>query len=173
MPLQRSGAISLNDVNLECGFSGTATIGLNDSRPRTLTSKASGQISLNDCYGCMYMTEGTYAVYTYYGTPLGYYYGYFSGATGSLGRDTFPGGQTVYYCMDDTTYGGFTLSIVGFAADPGQTGFWSTLQRGTGTTINSAGATTYIYSGGQAIWLFSGAYIGAAGGGATAGYKWT
>jgi hypothetical protein len=51
MALQTSGQISMNDINVELGNSGTAQISLNDAAVRTLLQKASGQISLADAYG--------------------------------------------------------------------------------------------------------------------------
>ena len=51
MALQTSGQISLNDVNVELGSSGTAQIGLGDTAVRDMFGVASGQISLSDGYG--------------------------------------------------------------------------------------------------------------------------
>lgn len=51
MALPASGAISMNDVNVELGLSGTAQISLNDSAVRTLFAVASGAISMNDGHG--------------------------------------------------------------------------------------------------------------------------
>lgn len=51
MPLQTSGQISLNDVNVELGNSGTAQIGLGDTAVRDMFGVSSGQISLSNGYG--------------------------------------------------------------------------------------------------------------------------
>lgn len=51
MTLQASGAISLNQVNVELKLSGTAKISLNDAAVRKLLGKASGVISMSDAYG--------------------------------------------------------------------------------------------------------------------------
>ena len=51
MALPSSGAISLNDVNVELGLSGTAQISLNDSVVRALFGVGSGAISMSDGYG--------------------------------------------------------------------------------------------------------------------------
>jgi len=51
MALQSSGQISLNDVNVELGNSGTAQIGLGDSAVRDLFDVASGEIEMSDGYG--------------------------------------------------------------------------------------------------------------------------
>ena len=50
MALPSSGAISLNDVNVELGLSGTAQISLNDAVVRTLFIRSSGSISMSDGY---------------------------------------------------------------------------------------------------------------------------
>jgi hypothetical protein len=51
MTLPASGPISLYDVNIELGVSGTATRSLNDSTTRTLFGVGSGTISLSNGYG--------------------------------------------------------------------------------------------------------------------------
>jgi hypothetical protein len=52
MPLPSSGSISLNQVNVELGRSGTQTISMNDSAVRTLFGVgASGVISMSQGYG--------------------------------------------------------------------------------------------------------------------------
>jgi len=51
MALPSSGQISLNQVNVELGNSGTAQIGMNDSAVRSLFGVASGQIKMSDGYG--------------------------------------------------------------------------------------------------------------------------
>ena len=51
MALQTSGAISLNNVNVELGNSGTAQIDMNSSAVRDLFGVASGEIGMDDGYG--------------------------------------------------------------------------------------------------------------------------
>ena len=51
MTLPSSGPISMYDVNIELGYSGTVQISLNDAAVRSLFGVASGQISLSDGYG--------------------------------------------------------------------------------------------------------------------------
>jgi len=51
MTLPASGAISLNDVNVELDLSATAQIGMNDSAVRDLFDVPSGAISMSDGYG--------------------------------------------------------------------------------------------------------------------------
>ena len=59
MTLQASGVISMSDVNIELGASGSTGRSLNDTSVRTLFAKPSGTISLNDGYG---KSNRTYAV---------------------------------------------------------------------------------------------------------------
>lgn len=51
MTLPASGPISLNNVNVELGLSGTTSINMNQASVRTLFGKASGAISMSDGYG--------------------------------------------------------------------------------------------------------------------------
>lgn len=51
MTLPASGPISLNNVNVELGLSGTTSINMNQSSVRTLFGKPSGAISMSDGYG--------------------------------------------------------------------------------------------------------------------------
>ena len=51
MPLPASGQITLNQVNVELGISGTTQRGLGDSTTRTLFDVASGQIAMSNGYG--------------------------------------------------------------------------------------------------------------------------
>lgn len=57
MALQSSGAISLNNVNVELGISGTATITMNDTAVRALAGIASGQIRMSDFYGKAFLVD--------------------------------------------------------------------------------------------------------------------
>ena len=51
MALPSSGAISLNNVNVELGLTATAQISMNDAAVRTLFGVASGAIGMNNGYG--------------------------------------------------------------------------------------------------------------------------
>lgn len=51
MPLQSSGAISLNDIHVEAGGTSGTTVSLNDSDIRSLGGVASGAIDFADFYG--------------------------------------------------------------------------------------------------------------------------
>jgi len=65
MALPSSGAISLNQVNVELGNSGTAYINLNDAVVRALFGKASGAISMSDGHGKSNAFSATRAVFNY------------------------------------------------------------------------------------------------------------
>jgi hypothetical protein len=61
MALQSSGAISANNINVELGYSGTATITLNDTAARTLAGISSGAIAFSDFYGKSFGTDYWFA----------------------------------------------------------------------------------------------------------------
>ena len=74
MTLPASGAISLNNVNVELGLTATAQIGLNDAAVRDLFGVASGVITMADGYGKLHgmvatggtiTTDGDYKVHTF------------------------------------------------------------------------------------------------------------
>jgi hypothetical protein len=70
MALVASGAIALSDVNVELGFSSTATIALNDAAVRTLFGIASGAISMSDGYSkanTLGYVEDVFSTYNYTG----------------------------------------------------------------------------------------------------------
>jgi hypothetical protein len=115
----------------------------------------------------MIVTEGSY----------GYEQGYVQGFTGSIFRTTFSGGQTIRFIEDDIYYGQIIIGISGFASDPGQTGFWTSVRRGTGATFYASAATSYywqylsVYGVYVATWYFGGDSLGC--NGSVIGYKWT
>ena len=63
MALPASGAISLNDVNVELGSTATSSITMNDTTVRTLFSQASGIVDMNTGHGKSY---GYKVIATYY-----------------------------------------------------------------------------------------------------------
>ena len=76
MTLPASGQITLNQVNVELGNSGTAQIDMNSAAVRGLFGVASGQISMSDGYGKASFTpyvatggtvttDGDYKVHTF------------------------------------------------------------------------------------------------------------
>ena len=79
MTLPSSGQITLNQVNVELGLSGTAQISMNDSAVRTLFDDASGQIAMSQGYGKAnaqfiaasggsVATSGDYKIHTFTGS---------------------------------------------------------------------------------------------------------
>ena len=60
MALQSSGAISLNNVNVELGNSGSANINMNSTAVRTLLERPTGSISMSHAYGKSDAAELTY-----------------------------------------------------------------------------------------------------------------
>lgn len=62
MPLQTSGAISLNQIHVEAGGTSGTTVSLNDSDVRSLVGISSGAIDFADFYGASAgwtLTEGS------------------------------------------------------------------------------------------------------------------
>ena len=51
MPLQASGAISMNDIHVELGAASGTTVSLNDTDVRALAERTSGLISMSHFYG--------------------------------------------------------------------------------------------------------------------------
>lgn len=91
MPLQTSGAISLNDIHVEAGGSSGSTASLNDSDIRGLISKASGAtMSFSEWYGASAayytgsMFVGTFTFSPVGATHYGYSTGVYSGSGGAL-----------------------------------------------------------------------------------------
>jgi len=108
MALQSSGQISLNDVNVELGNSGTAQIGLGDSAVRDLFDDASGQISMSQGYGKASYTPWTGAS----GQPT--YQNFIGGDTGTTTATYTPSsGVTSFMVMmwGSTGHGGNTTNF--------------------------------------------------------------
>ena len=78
MPLQSSGAISMNDVHIELGAASGTMVSLNDTDVRALAERPSGSISLFNFYGKA-ATSGY--------TPI----------TGAFDNGAVLGGGTTYY----------------------------------------------------------------------------
>jgi len=72
MTLPASGAISMNQVNVELGSAGTTQRSLNDTAVRTLFGIPSGQISMSNGYG---KSSAPNSLGTYYSAYGGYYTG--------------------------------------------------------------------------------------------------
>lgn len=72
MALQTSGPISLNNVNVELGKSGSTNISMNNADVRDLAGIASGTISMNDFYGASAAQEYTLVAGNVLGSFVGY-----------------------------------------------------------------------------------------------------
>jgi hypothetical protein len=158
MPLPITGSISMSSVNTEIGSSSTATIGLNDSGPRNLAGISSGTISMNDLRGALKMSMGYAYSYSTWGGILLYQYGYYAGSFGSLATTTFPDGKTLYYMMDQISFGSpyFSVCISGFSSNPGATGYFSSVKKQGGGTFYTSSLLSYSYAAGYAYWDWSG-----------------
>lgn len=158
MTLQSSGAISLNNVNVELGRSGTASINMNETAVRTLAGVASGSYGMNSFYGkSYYKYNGTLTqTYTYiYSSPYSYSQEYGASA---YSPTTLVDGKTLFRWTDFYTYVGGSLQgsggqiwISGFSSNPG-TGYITDAQVGSGTVRTP---TSYYYSSGAGYWDFS------------------
>ena len=189
MALPASGAISLNNVNVELGLSGTTLISMNQATVRTLFGKASGAIRMNDGYG---KSNRVSLSYTYSATAadaslnLSGLSGYSSGKSDIT--VTINGGVYLYA----TSTGGYglslsggntgdTLTIVNNGYIMGQGGIGSAPyggQPGAGgpalyfgfgmssCTINNTNGSAYIGGGGGG----GGAASGVGGGGGSGGH---
>ena len=109
MTLPASGQISLNDVNVELGNSGTAQIGLGDSAVRDLFDISSGEIEMADGYGKSSFTPWTGAS----GQPT--YQNFVGSDTGSTTTATYTpsSGVTSFMVMmwGSTGHGGNTINF--------------------------------------------------------------
>jgi len=173
MALPASGQITLNQVNVELGLSGTAQIGMNDSAVRSLFGVASGQIKMSDGYGASseYVLSGNHQQITV------------SSYISSGGTLRINGG---YIWSDSTSTAALIINIPctiinqgkimgkggrggGFNhGNPGQPGGPAINVTSSGVTItNSAGA--YIAGGGGGGGSFTANPPGGGGGGAGGG----
>jgi hypothetical protein len=58
--IKSSGSISMSDISVELGLSGSSNKSLNDSDVRSLLGKSSGAISMSDAYGKSKVVVGSY-----------------------------------------------------------------------------------------------------------------
>ena len=162
MTLQASGPISLNDVNIELGITGTTQASLGQASYRTLAGVPSGQISMSNFYGksntfsftissnqtnlnlASYATSvgwnGSSAVQATIGSGVWIY----STSTGTpaLTTGSFPGGLTI-------VNNGY---IAGKGGNGGGAGAGSNggpaISLGTSLTIDNTNGSAYIGGGG-------------------------
>ena len=136
MTLPASGQITLNDVNVELGLSGTAQVSLNDSAVRTLFEIASGEIEMSDGYG-----KADFSPWTT--TPT---FQNFQGATSTINGTYTPTSGTVKFLVmmwGSTGHGGNTVAYSNLpaigAASAGGAGYVEKL-------YTHSGSTTYNYT---------------------------
>jgi hypothetical protein len=120
MALQTSGAISLNNVNVELGNSGTAYITMGSTAVRGLFGVASGAISLSDGYGASSVVAITRGVIGggYNSVKLDYITIASTGNSTSFGNLTGTNRQRLAGCSAGTRGvfggGGATLSTIDY-----------------------------------------------------------
>jgi hypothetical protein len=189
MALPATGAISLNNVNVELGLSGTTLISMNQASVRTLFGKASGAIRMNDGYG---KSNRVSLSYTYSASAVSPSLNVTTISGYNAGKSditiTINGGVYLYATSTGTPgltlsggTAGDTLTLVnnGYIMGMGGKGAQglgsppfrrvgldggTALQLGFNTTINNTNGSAYIGGGGG-----SGAAGNAAGGGGAAG----
>lgn len=187
-----SGQISLNDVNVELGKSGTTTIALGNSDVRGLAGVASGQISMNDLRGKSSVVNLSYTFSSNTADAslnLSSLSGYSAGKT----NFTVTINSGVYlYATSNSSYGlnitggavGDTLVIVnnGYIMGKGGKGAYygvsnpinggTALNLGfamTSCTINNTNSSAYIGGGGGGGGCWSSSQYKNAGGGGAGG----
>ena len=172
MALPSSGQITLNQVNVELGLSGTAQISMNDSAVRTLFGIASGEIEMSDGYGKA--NEFTFTISSSTEEAN------LSSLASSAGwNGTAPLicniNSGVYLWSDDITVGGLTISG-SYANGVTVNNSGLIMGRGGQSGGGTQGTVQVGYPAGDAIEIStsssvtinnnSGAYIGGGGGGA-------
>ena len=171
MALQSSGAISINNINVELGVAGTTSASLNQASYRTLAGVPSGAISMSNFYGKSNAPAGTTLsftyTYTYYSDREGTseentYYTNFSGAESRLVN-----GVNVYFLGQNfdlvRTEFSFSVTLQGSRAQ----NFFTTVS-GNGRTLNTSAAYHFvgtIAANGQpgSVWTWYGLPGGGAG----------
>jgi len=154
MALPSSGQITLNQVNVELGLSGTAQIGMNDSAVRSLFGVASGQIKMSDGYGASseYVLSGNHQQITV------------SNYISSGGTLRINGG---YIWSDSTSTAALIVNVPCTIINQGK--IIGKGGRGGGANISTpgyaGGPAINVTSSGVTITNSSGAYIAGGGGG--------
>ena len=169
MALPSSGQITLNQVNVELGNSGTAQIGMNDAAVRGLFGIASGEIEMSDGYG-----KSSETVLTNEGTINGQAnrkqitVSSFIDAGGTL---VVPSGFWVW--SDDTAVAAIVIDIACTLRNEGKVIGKGGTGKASGSGVGTAGGPAIkINSGvtGVTITNTSGSYIAGGGGGGGEGY---
>jgi hypothetical protein len=189
MALPASGAISLNDVNVELGLSGTAAITMNDSAVRTLFGVASGAIGMNSGYGKSNRAAISYTYSASAANPSlnvttigGYVAGksdititvnagvyLYSTSTGTPGLTLSGGssGDTVTLVNNGFILGKGGNGVGAVSQNAAQAGAagGTALQLGFNTTVNNTNGSAYVAGGGGSGAQLQGTGGGGAGGG--------
>ena len=161
MTLPASGAISLNNVNVELGLAGTTSINMNQASVRTLFGKASGAISMSDGYGKSNGISATGGTIT---TSGGYKIHTFT-SSGTFTVSSVPSGKTIDYLVVAGGGGGGGLIGSGgggggltwtTGVTPSVTAYSVTVGGGGAGGVASSG--TAGYSGGNSS--FNGSTVG-------------
>ena len=200
MALQTSGAISLQQVNVELGNTSTATISLNDTAVRTLLGKPSGTISMQDAYGksaeirfINTVARTSVSIYTLMGSPTAAANYIFENnseinantAAYALRTGVFPTGSTLTIVNNGYIYGrgGSGSSAVATPGEAGgdaiyldmpcridNTNGYILAGGGGGSSIKTTSLSLYLLGGGGGG---AGSSVGAAGANSYAGYVLT
>ena len=165
MPLQYSGAISLNDIHVEVGGTSGTQVSINDADIRAMIGKASGAtMALSEWYGAtgdqfFTVTQGS-SVSQYYAT-----YGFTNGGHGSISPSSYQNssgllrGVMGLYRLTASNGTFFYLLLSSSLANSIPDNDFSSIQmvcNGTTTTLTSAeAATTFVAGGYQKRWEWS------------------
>lgn len=153
MPLQTSGAISLNQIHVEAGGSSGTTASLNDSDIRALINKGSGAtMSFNEWYGASASTS-----FTVTQGSSGSTVGFFSGSFGSISPASFDGATIRQLSVTTIAVKGGSTSYmfsVGINGTRARSFFTSVQNSGIGT-LYSASSGTYNQNSGYAQWTWT------------------
>ena len=155
MPLQSSGAISLNDIHVEAGGTSGTQASINDADIRAMINKASAvQMSFSEWYGASanWSATLTVAAITTSG-PKGQTftrYGYISGSGGSL-SDT-----TVDTLSNHTisTLASNPSSTVGLRVTLPASG-WTSIRLYDSNRDNTLARTSMTYSSSTGLWYIN------------------
>lgn len=154
MPLQTSGAISLNQIHVEAGGSSGTTASLNDADIRGLISKGSGAtMSFSEWYGASASTS-----YTLTQGSSGSTVGFFSGSYGSLSPTTFDGVTVRQIGVFALTVKGGSTSyslIVSMTGSRAQSFFTSIQETGIGTQQTSAASHSVASDNSYSTWTWT------------------
>ena len=156
MPLQSSGAISLNDIHQELGATSGTTVSLNDTDVRGLVSIASGAIDLGDFYGASSWTATHTVTQGSYNDAFGNSYnGKFATVTGSISPTTYSG-YTIYTLA---RYGAGSNNLWFYLSGTVSATVFSTLEfratDGTIVSLDNSDASTAQLGGSHRYWTWN------------------